>query len=168
MDSHTLPRTERIRSCPHLFAVKHRGSKRLQRVLRWRQSCRASALILTSSKCHSLRPAGRTSDFQFQLTSLQIFTLPSSLKTTLSTSAWISWNSALQLAQRKEKRRIDLSRNRQSFLTTSSARRQCNQPSTNVLMEIRRACLGHRSGVKHIGRQTQWQTSTCTVGAEIG
>ena len=25
MDSHTLPRTERIRSCPHPFAVKHRG-----------------------------------------------------------------------------------------------------------------------------------------------
>ena len=56
------------------------GIKRLQKVLWWRQSCRASTPTLTSSKRHSLRPAGRTSDFQFQLTSLRVFTLPSSLK----------------------------------------------------------------------------------------
>ena len=105
---------------------------------------RASALILTSSKCHSLRPAGRTSDFQFQWTTLRVFTLPSSLKQRCPHRRGYRGTPPFQLAQRKGKGRVDLSRNRQSFLTTSSARRQCNQPSTNVLMEIRRACLGHR------------------------
>ena len=52
-----------------------------------------------------------------------------------------------RLSQRKGHRRVDLSRNRQSFLTTFSALLHCatlcKQPSTNVLMEIRPTCLGH-------------------------
>ena len=97
------------------------GFKRLQRVLRWCQFCRASTLTLTSSKRHSLRPAGRTSGFQFQLTSLRVFTLPKNLKRRCPHRRGYDGTLPFQLAQRKGKGRIDLSRNRQSFLTTSSA-----------------------------------------------
>ena len=31
-------------------------------------------------------------------------------------------------------------------------------------MEIRRACLGHSVVPSNIGRQTEWQTPTCTFG----
>ena len=94
----------------------------------------------------------------FSSRNLQVVHSTKFFETTLSTFAWISWNSAFQMARRKGKRRTDLSRNRQSFLTTSSARRQCNQPSTNVLMEIRRACLGQGvvlsiSGARFSGRR---------------
>ena len=74
----------------------------------------------------------------------------------------------LNWLREREIRRIDLSRNRQCFLTTSSALLHCATPiqstkyervggnSTNLFRTQR--------GVKHIGRQTQWQTSTCTFG----
>ena len=111
------------------------GFKRLQRVLWWRQSCRASTLTLTSSKRHSLRPAGRTSDFQFQSTSLRVFTLPSSLKRCCPHRRGHRGTPPLQLAQRKGKGRIYISRNRQSFLTTSSALLHCATPVQSTKYE---------------------------------
>ena len=77
MDSHTLLGQSAYAHVRILSRSNPAGFKLLQRVLRWRQSCRASTLTLSSSKRHSLDPAGRTSDFQFQLTSLRMFTLPS-------------------------------------------------------------------------------------------
>ena len=119
------------------------GFKRLQRVLWWRQSCRASTLTLTSSKRLSLHPAGRTSDFQFQLTSLRVFTLPSSLK-----------RRCLHSRESRGTPSFNWHREREGYVQTfytdvrafspppvrySIARRLCNQPSTNVLMET--TCL---------------------------
>ena len=144
------------------------GFKRLQRVLRWRQSCRASALILTSLKCHSLRPAGRTSDFQFQLTSLRVFTLPRSLKRRCLHSRGSRGTPPFNWHRERERDVLTFHDNRQSFRTISIALLRCATPVQSTKYERvdgnSTGLLGTQSGVKHIGRQTQWQTSTCTFG----
>ena len=118
------------------MGVSFHSPQRLQRVLRWRQPCRASTLTLPSSKRYSLRPAGRTSDFQFQLNSLRVFTPTNSLKRRCPHPRGSRGTPPIQLAQRMGKRRTDLSHNRQSFLTTSSALLHCATPVTNVLMKF--------------------------------
>ena len=137
-------------------------------LLRWRQPSRASTRTLTSSKRHSLRPAGRTSDFQFQLTPLRVFTLPSSLKRRCPHRRGYRGTPPFQLAQIKGKTRTDLSHNRQSFLITSSALLHCATPVQSTQYERvdgnSTYLFGTQRGVRHIGRQTQWQTSTCTFG----
>ena len=64
----------------------------------------------------------------FVTTSLRVFTLPSSLKRRCPHRRGYRGTPPFQLAQRKGKGCIDLSRNRQSFLTTSSALLHCATP----------------------------------------
>ena len=126
---HTLPVGQSAYAHVRIFSRSNTaGFKRLQRVLWWRQSCRASTLTLTFSKRHSLCPVGRPSDVQFQSTSLRVFTLPSSLKRCCPHWRGHRGTPPFQLAQREGKARMDLSCNRQSFLTTSSALLHCATP----------------------------------------
>ena len=99
------------------------------------------------------------------MTSLRVFTLPSSLKRRCPHRRGYRGTPPFQLAQRKGKGRIDLSRNRQSFLTTSSAMLHCATPVQSTKYERvdgnSTNLFGTQRGVRHIKRQTQWQTSTC-------
>ena len=115
-------------------------------------------------------PAWRTSDFQFPLTFLQVFTAKL-FETTLSTSAWISWNSADSTGSEKGKetcwpftQSLELSNHLQCATPLRDAS-AINQVRTCWWIFDRPAWdTSWCRAVRHIGRQTQWQTSTCTFG----
>ena len=108
------------------------------------------------------------SDFQFRLTNLRVFTLPSSLKRRCPHPRGSRGTPPFQLAQRKGEDVLTFHTIIKAFLTTSIALLHCATPVQSTKYERvdgnSTGLFGTQRGAKHIGRQTQWQTPTCTYG----